>query len=193
MGRIQEIFRVHGAAYLARFGEACPHAHTKLIEAISACRSEAAGSILYQCEGCGAPHELPRCCGNRHCPGCQGHKAYAWLARQLGRQLPTHHFMLTFTVPEGLRACLRAHPRIGYGALFETSAGAIKRLAADPKHLGGGTPGFFGVLHTRGYPIRPPTLNRGPPPRSWRRLFFSSSSLHRTLAWLRRDQSRYMP
>jgi hypothetical protein len=150
MGLIQELFRAHGAGYLARFGHTVPRTHQKVIEAISACRSVSAGTIVYQCEGCGAPQDLARCCGNRHCPGCQGHKAYAWLERQLARQLPTHHFMLTFTVPEALRAFLRSHQRIGYGALFEASAGAIKRLAADPKHLGADTPGFFGVLHTWG-------------------------------------------
>lgn len=150
MGLIQEIFRAHGAQYLERFGQAMPHTHHKVIAAITGCRSQANGCVRYQCEGCGEAQIVPRCCGNRHCPGCQGYKAYAWLDRQLQRRVPTHHFMLTFTVPEPLRTFLRSHQRIGYGALFEASAGAIKKLAADPKHLGGDTPGFFGVLHTWG-------------------------------------------
>ena len=58
--------------------------------------------------------------------------------------------MLTFTVPESLRGFLRSHQRIGYEALFQASAGAIKTLAADPKFIGGDTPGFLGVLHTWG-------------------------------------------
>ena len=58
--------------------------------------------------------------------------------------------MLTFTVPECLREFLRSHQRIGYGALFAASAGAIKKLAADPRRLGGDIPGFLGVLHTWG-------------------------------------------
>jgi hypothetical protein len=58
--------------------------------------------------------------------------------------------MLTFTVPEELRAFLRSHQHIGYGALFQASAGAIKKLAPDPKYLGADTPGFLGVLHTWG-------------------------------------------
>jgi hypothetical protein len=64
--------------------------------------------------------------------------------------LATPYFMLTFTVPAGLREFLRRHPREGYGALFAASAGAIKTLTADDKHLGADTPGFFGVLHTWG-------------------------------------------
>lgn len=45
---------------------------------------------------------------------------------------------------------LRAHQRIGYGALFEASSDALKTLAADPKFFGTDIPGFFGVLHTWG-------------------------------------------
>jgi hypothetical protein len=58
--------------------------------------------------------------------------------------------MLTFTVPQSLREFVRSHQRIGYGALFEASAGALKKLAADPRYLGGDLAGFLGVLHTWG-------------------------------------------
>jgi hypothetical protein len=58
--------------------------------------------------------------------------------------------MLTFTVPEQLRAFLCAHQRIGYAALFQASAEAIKTLAPEPKFLNADTPGFLGVLHTWG-------------------------------------------
>ena len=150
MGAIQEIFRRHGPAYLERFAARMPAEHKKVIAAIIECGSPANGSLLYGCESCAQEQLLPRCCGNRHCPACQQHKAYAWLQAQLQRQLPTHHFMLTFTVPEPLRAFLRAHPRIGYAALFEASAAAIKKLTPDPKFLGADTPGFLGVLHTWG-------------------------------------------
>jgi hypothetical protein len=91
-----------------------------------------------------------RSCGNRHCPGCQQGKGHEWLERHRARQLPGEHFMLTFTVPEPLRPFLRRHQTIGYGALFAASAGALKTLAVDPRHIGGDVPGFFGVLHTWG-------------------------------------------
>ena len=61
-----------------------------------------------------------------------------------------HHFMLTFTVPEQLRPFIRGHQRLAYGALFEASAGAIKKLTPDPKYIGAHCPGFLGVLHTWG-------------------------------------------
>lgn len=150
MGALQEIFRRHGPAYLAQFGATMPAAQRRVIDAIIDCRSAACGAILYQCEDCGEPHVAARCCGNRHCPVCQQGKAKTWLTRQLERQLPTPYFMLTFTVPAGLREFLRRQPRIGYGALLAASAGAIKTLAADARHLGADIPGFFGVLHTWG-------------------------------------------
>ncbi len=150
MGAIQEIFRRHGPAYRAEFGDRMPTSHARVIAAIIDCRSAASGSILYQCEDCGEPHVATRCCGNRHCPVCQQGKAEQWLCRQLERQLPTPYFMLTFTVPASLREFLRCHPRAGYAALFAASCGAIKTLAADRKLLGADTPGFFGVLHTWG-------------------------------------------
>jgi len=150
MGAIQEIFRRHAPAYLTRFGAHMPAEHKKVIEAIVRCGSPANGALLYGCESCPREQLLPRCCGNRHCPACQQYKAYAWLDAQLKGRLPTHHFMLTFTLPEPLRPFLRRHQRIGYGALFEASAGAIKTLAPDPKFLGADAPGFLGVLHTWG-------------------------------------------
>jgi hypothetical protein len=150
MGAIQDIFRDFGPAYRERFGKSIPREHLKVIEAICACRSEAFGSVCYRCEDCGHPHLVPAACGNRHCPQCQHHKARLWLERQLERQLPGPHFMLTFTVPESLRAFLRAHQRAGYSALFEASSQAIKTLIADPRFVGADQAGFFGVLHTWG-------------------------------------------
>ena len=58
--------------------------------------------------------------------------------------------MLTFTVPECLRAFLRSHQRAGYAALCEASSQAIKTLIADPRFLGADQAGFLGVLHTWG-------------------------------------------
>jgi hypothetical protein len=150
MGAIQDIFRTFGPWYLARFGAAVPAGHRRVIDAICQCRTEDLGSVCYRCEDCGQTHTVPAACGNRHCPGCQHRKSMQWLERQLDRQLPGPHFMLTFTIPETLRSFLRAHQRFGYGALFESSAGAIKALVANPRWIGGDQAGFFGVLHTWG-------------------------------------------
>jgi hypothetical protein len=150
MGAIQEIFQTFGPVYLERFGAAVPIGHRRVIDAIRRCRTEDLGSVCYRCEECELAHVVPAACGNRHCPGCQHRKSMQWLQRQLDRQLPGPHFMLTFTVPEVLRRFLRDHQRPGYGALFEASAGAIKALVSNPRWVGGDQAGFFGVLHTWG-------------------------------------------
>lgn len=150
MGIINDLFRTYGPEYLRRYGERMPAAHHKAIAAISQCRTEVYGSVIYQCDDCGEVHSLPRSCGNRHCPGCQHHKSRQWLDKQMERQLPGHHFLLTFTVPEQIRPFIRRHPRLAYSALFAASAEAIKTLTTDPRFIGGDIPGFFGVLHTWG-------------------------------------------
>ena len=150
MTSINDIFRTFGPEYLKRYVNLMPKTHLKAIDAIISCRTEACGLALYQCESCRESHQLYRSCGNRHCPTCQHHKTQQWLEKQLQRQLATHHFLFTFTVPEQLRPFMRKNQRAAYSALFKTSSDAIKKLAPDPHYLGGNLPGFFGVLHTWG-------------------------------------------
>lgn len=58
--------------------------------------------------------------------------------------------MITFTVSEQIREFVKSHQKAAYSAMFAASSYALKTLAADPKHIGGDLPGFFGVLHTWG-------------------------------------------
>jgi len=108
------------------------------------------GVTLYYCRRCGERHLVNRSCGNRHCPNCQHHKTQHWLIRQMTRSLPTHYFLITFTVPEELRDFMRSNPKAAYHALFEASSEALKRLAKDDHFIGTDLPGFFGVLQTWG-------------------------------------------
>ena len=150
MTSIREIFSTFGPEYLQRYATTMPRGHRKVIDAMIACRTEACGIAFYQCEGCAAPQQFFVSCGNRHCPTCQYNKSQQWLQTQIQRQLPGHHFLITFTVPEQLRAFMRQHQRLCYSALFKASSQAIKKLATDPKYIGADLPGFFGVLHTWG-------------------------------------------
>jgi hypothetical protein len=150
MTTINEIFRTFGPEYLQRYAEVMPKIHRKVIEAIISCRTEVCGLTLYQCEKCSEFHRVYRSCGNRHCPTCQHHKTRQWLEKKIQRQLPGHHFLLTFTVPEKLRHFIRKNQRVAYSALFQASSEAIKKLALDENYIGGDLPGFFGVLHTWG-------------------------------------------
>ena len=147
---IREIFTTFGPEYLQRYATAMPKTHRKVIDAIVACRTEACGMAFYQCDSCAEPQKFFRSCGNRHCPTCQYAKTEQWLEKQILRQLPGHHFLITFTVPQQLRYFMRQNQRVSYSALFKASSDAIKKLALDPKHIGADLPGFFGVLHTWG-------------------------------------------
>ena len=150
MNTIQQIFTQYAPEYIHRFGDAMPNEHRKVIDAIIDCRTQSCGMAIYQCDKCHSSHSAFRSCGNRHCPSCQNHKTKMWLQWQMKRQLPGHHFMITFTVPEQLRRFIRSNQRICYAALFKASADTLKKLSADAKFIGGDLPGFFGVLHTWG-------------------------------------------
>jgi hypothetical protein len=126
MTSIREIFSTFAPEYLQRYGIAMPANHRKVIDAITACRTEACGVAFYRCDSCAEPQQFFRSCGNRHCPTCQYNKTQQWLQKQLQRQLPGHHFLITFTVPEQLRLFIRQHQRLCYAALFKASSDAIK-------------------------------------------------------------------
>jgi hypothetical protein len=149
MTTLRDIFHAFAPAYLARYPN-LPTVHRKVISAIHNCHSGHYGHSLYQCQSCGEQHRVNHSCGNRHCPQCQQHKTQQWLAHHLDKQLPGPHFLLTFTVPETLRAFIRSHQRLAYQAMFQASATALKRLAQDERFIGTDLPGFTGVLHTWG-------------------------------------------
>jgi Putative transposase/Transposase zinc-binding domain len=150
MPTVADVLRRYGEEYLERFGAKMPAEHKKVLHAITACRTGELGTVVYVCQSCGTTHAMGRSCGNRHCPSCQQDKTKAWLENQTDRLLPCPYFLLTFTVPAGLRDLVRSHQRVAYAALFEASSAAIKTLATNPKHIGTTDCGFFGVLHTWG-------------------------------------------
>lgn len=150
MTTIKDIFKTYGPEYIQLFGDAMPLEHRKVINAIINCRTDYYGATIYRCNECDKNHMVFRCCGNRHCPNCQHHKSRLWLEKQIKKQLPGHHFMITFTVPEQLRRFIRSNQRICYSAMFKASSATLKKLALDEKYIGADLPGFFGVLHTWG-------------------------------------------
>lgn len=147
---INEIFRLFGSEYLKKYSNRMSSDQIKAVVCIMNCRTPQAGSVVYRCTQCATVHRVPKSCGNRHCPTCQGHKAQQWLAEQQQRLLPCSYFMLTFTVPSEFRPFMRSHPRKCYKALFDAAYQAMRKLAKDPKYLGSSNIGMTGVLHTWG-------------------------------------------
>jgi hypothetical protein len=147
---INDILRHFGPSYLAKYQDRMSLDQIKTIKSLSQCRTPGAGSIVFRCRQCAALHQVPKSCGNRHCPTCQGAKAKGWLEEQQARLLPCAYFMLTFTVPNEFRSFMRSHPRECYKALFEAAHQSLIKLAKDPKFIGSGKLGMTGVLHTWG-------------------------------------------
>jgi hypothetical protein len=150
METIRDIFVEYAPDYIERFKDKMPEEHLKVIDAIINCRTESCGIAVYECTVCGEIHHVFRSCGNRHCPTCQHQKAFEWMGRQFEKQVPGHHFMATFTVPEEIREFIRSNQREAYGAMFKASSDSIKKMVKDDKYAGGDLPGFLGVLHTWG-------------------------------------------
>jgi hypothetical protein len=147
MVTLGEIFRRYGPAYRAQFGDQLSAEQIQAMRAIEQCRTEALGGQVYTCPACATTRYSYHSCRNRHCPTCQQDASQTWLAHQQDVLLPVPHFLVTFTLPSGLRALARQHPRTIYTLLFRASAAALQQLAGDPRFLGGQI-GMLGVLQT---------------------------------------------
>lgn len=144
---VHEVLCRWAPAYLARFGAAMPARQRAVLQTLRACRTPALGGALHYCPECGHRHFAYHSCNDRHCPQCGGQDARQWLAAHSALLLPVPYFLVTFTVPEGLRRWIRSHPSLGYDLLLHASAQALQDLAQNPKRLGA-TLGLLAVLHT---------------------------------------------
>jgi len=142
-----DLFRRYGPAYRARYGQHMSPDQHAAMRAIEQCRSEALGGHVYTCAACATTRYSSHSCRNRHCPTCQQDAGQTWLAQQQELLLPVPYFLVTFTLPAGLRTVARQHPRTIYTLLFRASAAALQQLAHDPRFLGGQI-GMLGVLQT---------------------------------------------
>lgn len=149
MVEMAEIFRRYGPDYIARFGSRMLPSHRQAIADIVACRTEQMGGHLYCCENQNCEHLVYtyHSCGNRSCPKCGQDKTQRWLEKQHSLLLPTHYFLVTFTLPCELRALARSNQKVVYDLLFKTSAAALQKLARDPRFVGGDI-ALMGGLHT---------------------------------------------
>jgi Zn finger protein HypA/HybF involved in hydrogenase expression len=114
---------------------------------IESCRTAALGGAVYYCEACDETRYSYHSCKNRHCPKCQNEQANQWLEKQKSLLLPVGYFLVTFTLPDELRAVARSNQKIVYNILFQASSEALQELAADHRFVGGQL-GMCGVLHT---------------------------------------------
>jgi hypothetical protein len=146
---LADVLRRHWPAYERKFGADLLPSHRRAVQCILACRTAALGGELYRCPDCGRNHFVYHSCNHRACPQCGNADAAVWLEQQRRKLLPVPYYLVTFTVPEGLRAWLRSHQKLGYGLLLRESAETLQDVARQPKYLGGQL-GSLQVLHTWG-------------------------------------------
>src|SRR5205814_7661933 len=119
----------------------------KVLVDLVRCRTAACGGKLYRCHQCAQEHYSYHSCGNRRCPKCHRQQTERWLEQQQARLLPCAYYLLTFTLPQGLRALAWSHQEVLYGLLLQSAARALQRLSWDPKYVGGQL-AMLAVLHT---------------------------------------------
>lgn len=133
---------------------AVPAHERKILRALARCGTGELGYADYHCPDCDRVERVPRSCGNRHCPRCQGRLAHAWRERQEAALLATRYFHAVFTLPHALLPLCAARPAALYRLLFDAAAETLLQLGRERL---GGTPGLTAVLHTWGQ-----QLNRHP-------------------------------
>lgn len=147
MLELADVFRRFGPEYRSKSRDSMPAAHLRAMRDIENCRTAVMGGTTYVCRDCGMPHYSFHSCKNRHCPKCQNNSAEDWLEKKEDCLLPVHYFLVTFTLPAELRQIARSNQKTLYNILFNASAGALQKLALDPKYVGGRI-GMLGVLQT---------------------------------------------
>jgi hypothetical protein len=146
---LAEVLRRHWPEYQRTFAQQILPSHRRAVQCILECRTRALGGEVYRCQDCRRDHFVYHSCNHRACPQCGHAHATEWIQKQKLKLLPVPYYLITFTVPGGLRAWLRSHQKLGYGLLLRESAGALQDVASRPKYLGAEI-GCLSVLHTWG-------------------------------------------
>lgn len=72
-----------------------------------------------------------------------------WLEDRRAELLPVAYFHIVFTMPAPVAALALQNKAMVYDILFKAAAETIRRIGADPRHLGAET-GMIAILHTWG-------------------------------------------
>jgi len=146
---VADVFRAHGASYLQTYGQSLSHQQKRVMRAIQLCRTAELGGHIDRCDNCGHQIVSYNSCRNRHCPKCQSLARARWLERRKQELLPVPYFHVVFTVPEWIADVALQNRQVVYDILFRAATETLRRIAADPKHLGADI-GFLAILHTWG-------------------------------------------
>ncbi|HYN65102.1 MAG TPA: IS91 family transposase [Candidatus Limnocylindrales bacterium] len=146
---LADVFRRHGDAYRRAHEGHLGRVERRVMRAIELCRTAVLGGHAEVCSDCGLVRCAYNSCRNRHCPKCQGQARAEWLVARQAELLPVPYFHVVFTLPAPVAEIAFQNKETVYAILFRTAAETLRRIAADPKHLGAEI-GLLAVLHTWG-------------------------------------------
>jgi hypothetical protein len=144
---LSSIIATFEAEFLERYQDSLLPSQRQALAAMKHCRTSHSPLMLAQCDDCDSQRFVPHSCGHRSCPHCQQHESQQWLERQLQRQVPAEYFLLTFTLPNELRALAWQQQRTLYDLLIRCSWETVKTFTQNDSQLQGNA-GAITVLHT---------------------------------------------
>ena len=146
---LADVFRQFGPAFRDRNAASLSGGRRRAMIAIENCRTAALGGHVEACGDCGHRRSAYNSCRNRNCPKCQGLARAQWLEDRQAELLDVPYFHVVFTVPQEIEVIAFQNQIVVYDILFQAASETLRRIAADPRHLGAEI-GFLGVLHTWG-------------------------------------------
>lgn len=146
---VADVFRRYGEGYRQSHDGHLGRVERRVMSAVEMCRTARLGGHVQQCPDCDTIRIAYNSCRNRHCPKCQGQASRDWLAARQADLLPVGYFHVVFTLPQQIAEIAFQNKSTVYTILFRAVAETLRRIAADPRHLGAEI-GFIAVLHSWG-------------------------------------------
>ena len=124
-------------------------ARRRAVWALTHCRTATMGGHVHACEKCGTTHFAFHSCNHRSCPQCGKQDTADWVERELGKRIGAPYFMVTFTLPQELRALFfTPSAKAIHEVFFAAASEALSATLANPRWLGARRCGFTMILHT---------------------------------------------
>ena len=124
-------------------------ARRRAVWALTHCRTATMGGHVHACEKCGTTHFAFHSCNHRSCPQCGKQDTADWVERELAKRIGAPYFMVTFTLPQELRALFfTPSAKVIHEVFFAAASEALSATLANPRWLGARRSGFTMILHT---------------------------------------------
>ena len=122
--------------FVTRAVRRCPPRGALHDRVIESCRTAALGGHLERCDDCGHQRVSFNSCRDRNRPKCQGLARAQWLEDRQSELLDVPYYHVVFTVPQEIEAIAFQNQTVVYDILFQAASDTLRKIAADPQHLG---------------------------------------------------------